>query len=84
MNKLKLQIENLTVESFETSDAGGERGTVLGRDAIEPRPVTESPLGCQIETRYTGSCCDITLAISCVQTNCFAECNSFDADVCLG
>jgi len=83
MNKLKLAIENLKVESFETSATGGERGTVLGAADIKPRPVTQSPAGCQIETQYTGSCCDITLMISCVQTNCFAECNSLDGGICL-
>jgi hypothetical protein len=76
MRKLKLAIDNLKVETFETSEAGGgRRGTVLGAADIQPRPLTQGPLGCQIETRYTGGCCDITLAVSCIQTNC----NSLDA-----
>ena len=84
MNKLKLRIENLKVESFETAEAGGERGTVLGA-ADRPRPLTQDPQGCQFQTEMvTGGCCDITLAISCVLTNCFAECNSFDPELCIG
>jgi hypothetical protein len=83
VNKLKLRIENLKVESFETSVAGGERrGTILG--AARPRPLTQGPLGCQLQTEMvTGGCCDITLAVSCIQTNCLAECNSFDPEICL-
>lgn len=85
MNKLKLPIENLKVESFETSGASGERrGTVLGAADVQARPRTRGPQVCQFETEMvTGGCCDITLALSCVQTNCFAECNSLDVDVCL-
>ena len=86
MNKLKLRIENLKVESFETSMVGGERrGTVLGAADARPRPLTQGPLGCQLQTEMvTGGCCDITLMISCVLTNCFAECNSFDPEICIG
>jgi hypothetical protein len=81
MRKLKLAIENLMVESFETSETRLERGTVLGASVIEE----STPVGpCPNFTEVTGPCCDYTLMISCVQTNCFAECNSFDADVCPG
>ncbi len=81
MTKLKLQVERLKVESFETAAAGEERrGTVLGAGGIVPRPPS-SPCA-PFETEYTGSCCDITLALSCIQTNCFAECNSLDGGIC--
>jgi hypothetical protein len=81
MNKLKLQIDNLKVESFETSGIRTERGTVLGASVIEEA----TPVGpCPNFTEITGPCCDHTLMLSCVQTNCMAECTSFDADVCLG
>jgi hypothetical protein len=63
MNKLKLRFDNLRVESFETSEAAGERrGTVLGASVIEPRPVS---LGCDFVTRFTGGCCEYTFAYSC-------------------
>jgi hypothetical protein len=72
MRKLKLAIDNLRVESFETSKTGAERrGTVA---AHMPRP----PVG----TAITGSCCDITLAQSCIQTNCFNECMVLTVDTC--
>lgn len=74
MNKLKLQIEKLAVESFDTAAAGGERrGTVLGASGIQSRQFTECEPNCEFETRATGYCCDISLVISCAQTNC-AEC----------
>jgi hypothetical protein len=76
MKKLKLQIENLVVESFQVSGNGADgRGTVA---AHMPKP-TEPPFA---ETQITGSCCDITLALSCVQTNCFEECFVLTADPC--
>ncbi len=81
MRKLKLAIENLKVESFDTAAAGGERGTVVGASGIQP---ATKPAPCLNDTEITGPCCDVTLAISCVQTNCFAECNSFDAEICPG
>jgi hypothetical protein len=83
MRKLKLAIENLTVESFETSETREGRGTVLGASGICPVPESDPAWGC-MDSEFTGPCCDHTLMLSCVQTNCFAECNSFDANVCPG
>ncbi|HYH82994.1 MAG TPA: pinensin family lanthipeptide [Longimicrobium sp.] len=80
MSKLKLQIDNLKVESFETAEVRAGRGTVLGASIL---PATEAG-PCPNDTEITGPCCDITLAISCVLTNCIAECNSFDAVICPG
>jgi len=76
MKKLKLQIENLAVESFDVSGIRAEsRGTVA---AHMPKP---TPGGTTFQTEaVTGSCCDITLAQSCVQTNCFNQCNQFTAN----
>lgn len=74
MNKLKLQIDNLQVETFDTAEAGeGRRGTVLAASGIQSRQFTECEPNCEFETRATGSCCDISLVISCALTNC-AEC----------
>ena len=80
MKKLTLQVENLVVESFDVSGNGAEgRGTVA---AHMPKP---TPGGTIVETQITGSCCDITLAQSCVQTNCLTECTLLTADInCAG
>jgi hypothetical protein len=78
MKKLKLQIENLVVESFQVSEnRAGSRGTVA---AHMPKPQP----GCSTiaETQITGPCCDITLALSCVQTNCLNECGLLTVDPC--
>lgn len=69
MRKLKLAIENLTVESFDTSAAGRERGTVLGASEIQPAPESVLPGHCDTGTAYTGPCCGYSLVISCA-TNC--------------
>ncbi|HEU4557813.1 MAG TPA: pinensin family lanthipeptide [Longimicrobium sp.] len=79
MNKLKLQLDNLQVESFETAETHAElRGTIA---ANMPRPTRPEP--CFNESGLvTGSCCDITLALSCIQTNCL-QCNVITADTCV-
>ena len=56
MNKLKLELECLRVESFETASVSEERGTVRGRDAsrladscgctASPRPSDGCTIGC--------------------------------------
>lgn len=72
MRKLKLELDRLAVETFETSRASAEhRGTVLGA-AVAPAPFSK-PLEC-LDTQITGPCCDYTLALSCVQTNCLEDC----------
>lgn len=73
MRKVKLSLETLQVESFETAASGAElRGTVA---AHMPRPTP--PL---IETYYAGNTCECTLAQSCIQTNCFMECYQLSLD----
>lgn len=77
MTKLKLQIDNLQVETFETADTRAElRGTV---DAHMPKPTRPEP--CLADTNITGACCEYTFALSCVQTNCL-ECNVVTANTC--
>lgn len=69
MRKIKLELESLAVETFETLAAEVRgRGTVLGASGI--RPASQRPFGCFETENVTGGCCDITLALSCVQTNC--------------
>ena len=75
MRKLKLEIEKLRVESFETNATGAAPGgTVVGH---MPKPSTLEP------TEITGACCDHTLALSCVQTNCLDECGILTVDPCV-
>jgi len=45
MRKLSLRLDELAVESFDTSPRGSERGTVLGNSGYD---------GCSF---YTGECC---------------------------
>lgn len=80
MRKVKLSVESLQVESFETTAAGTElRGTVA---AHMPKPTP--PL---VETYYAGNTCECTLAQSCIATNCLQHCfvsvdtcETFDVD----
>jgi hypothetical protein len=69
MRKLKLQIDNLEVESFDTSEIRTRRGTVLGASGIEPAPESVLPGECDTGAAYTGPCCGYSLVISC-GTNC--------------
>ena len=80
MTKLKLQVDNLQVESFETAGTRAElRGTVA---AHMPKP---GGGGTTLqETQITGSCCDITLALSCIETNCLNECTLLTGERCIG
>ena len=81
MDKLKLRIDNLEVESFQTQDTGeGRRGTV--RAASEIIPASDGPFVC-FGTEITGPCCDVTLAPSCIETNCITECLYVTEDACL-
>jgi len=43
MGKLTLQIDNLKVESFDTGDGRGSRGTVHGHDTMETEWCTGYP-----------------------------------------
>lgn len=78
MRKVKLSIESLHVESFETAASGTElRGTVA---AHMPKPQTNN---CPIEeTYYVGNTCECTLELSCAGTCPYIECNPFTAETC--
>ncbi len=67
MSKLTLRIDELKVESFDTSEAGAGRGTVAAHESRPPIP-----------TDLQDSC-ECTFAPSCKQTNC--QC-LFTADPC--
>jgi hypothetical protein len=64
MRKIKLELESLAVESFETSGTSEERGTVQGAEGFAATNHCIEP------TRITGACCDYTLALSCIADNC--------------
>lgn len=75
MRKVKLALDALQVESFETSRSGAEhRGTV---DAHMPKPTP--PV---VETYYVGNTCECTLAMSCIQTDCGTQCYLLTAETC--
>jgi hypothetical protein len=77
MRKLKLAIEKLQVESFKTDETRAARGGTVAGHMARPTPTF------QPTERVTGPCCDITLALSCVQTNCLTQCGILTADFCV-
>lgn len=69
MKKLRLQIDDLSVESFETGDVAKRRGTVIGHLVYtDPRACTEQG-ACTID----GTCADTACGNSCAGT-CFGTC----------
>jgi hypothetical protein len=65
MDKLKLRLNELKVESFDTLAAGVERGTVA---AHMPRPPVQTA---------AEDTCECTFAPSCKQTNCMCMVTDF-------
>jgi hypothetical protein len=66
MKKLRLQLDDLRVETFETSKHPTERGTVLAR--AEPDTATApGRWGCACGTAYYNTCgtCAPTFAVTC-------------------
>jgi hypothetical protein len=90
VRKLKLAIEKLEVESFQTSATGSGRGTVLGASGIQPAPESVLVEECATGNGYTGRCCG-TVMVSCV-TDCnecpdvifSVDCTSLEAEFCPG
>ena len=52
----KLKLEDLAVETFETANVDGERGTVRGLQTEVPTCVTCVPPICYGSRRQTGCC----------------------------
>jgi hypothetical protein len=67
MNKLKLQLDALSVESFDTSCQARENGTVLGEQATNTCPGCPT---CAATCAYT---CDDATCPNC--PTCAASCN---------
>jgi len=90
MKKLRLDLESLAVESFDTVvEAEADRGTVRGRDSVtEPQEPDSIAATCTCPPPNTASCggtCDwtcgggCTVAASCGQTcdhTCWNSCYS--------
>lgn len=53
MKKFSLDLEALAVDSFETTVTDAERGTVLGRESVQPTPPEPAP---EDDCTYKGSC----------------------------
>jgi hypothetical protein len=53
MRKLRLELENLAVESFETDRASGFAGTVQGRQGEDPFAAASAPNPCLPATLLT-------------------------------
>ncbi len=81
MNKLKLDLDELAVESFETCGGDREKGTVLGQELCTCPGVTCANT-CAPTCAYT--CDDVTCANSCEGTchgiSCFTRC--IDSCIC--
>jgi hypothetical protein len=64
MNKLKLQMDDLRVDSFETTPAAKEKGTVFGEQCTCPTQCT-CP-GCPTcDQSCNGTCGGVSCAYSC-------------------
>jgi hypothetical protein len=64
MSKLRLRLETLQVQSFDTGTASGRRGTVHGNSLFEPSHYTICPVICggggdppQSQTCQQSACC---------------------------
>ncbi|HEX6373901.1 MAG TPA: hypothetical protein VF006_33540 [Longimicrobium sp.] len=78
MNKLKLHLDDLRVDSFDTTAAETEKGTVFGEQCTCP---TQCTCDTQCETQHTAcSCpgcptvCYYTCEVTCYQESCAETC----------
>lgn len=75
MNKLKLHLDELAVESFDTSPVTREKGTVVGEELCTCPTICTCP-GCpSCDATCAQTCDDYTCAASCEGT-CVASCDS--------
>ncbi len=85
MRKLKLAVDDLKVESFDTSRIGEVRGTVAGASGIQP--ASEVAM-CLTDTEVTGPCCDASLMVSCAtdcdgMATCYPQCAVLETNTCI-
>jgi hypothetical protein len=67
MKKQKLDVDHLTVESFETGDAAEVRGTVRGQGQSEPYQCASGVWTC-LETCDPNATCGLSCNGSCLAT----------------
>jgi hypothetical protein len=79
MSKLKLTVESLQVETFETSDLAGARGTVRGNDSMS-NDTWCGAYGCDSTQLQIMCTCTVQPANTCDYT-CQGTCNGYD-DTC--
>jgi len=79
MSKLKLTVESLRVETFETSDEAGTRGTVLANDSLS-NDTWCGEWGCDSTQLQLICTCTVQPANTCDYT-CQGTCNGYD-DTC--
>jgi hypothetical protein len=63
VKKLKLQLNDLRIETFDTTSATGQKGTVLGEQCT-----------CQTQCSCPGATCDWSCENSCPDASCFESC----------
>lgn len=87
MTKLKLHLDDLSVETFQTAISADAKGTVLGRDDSDPTDGTcagyfSCDASCQASCNGTcnetcgGATCNGTCGFSCAPS-CYATCRVF-------
>lgn len=80
MAKLRLSLDALAVETFETAEEASHRGTVRGNDESESNDTWCGMYGCD-STQYQIMCtCTVQPANTCDYT-CQGTCNGYD-DTC--
>jgi hypothetical protein len=81
MSKLRLQIEDLRIDSFDTLGEAGRRldGTVYGRADVNPIPIsrTQDPVACTYQTGPTCPECPHTYYDTC------RTCRGDSCDICI-
>jgi hypothetical protein len=87
MNKIRLELDSLQVQSFVTAQAASARGTVQGAESVVVGPATESqPPRCWVES---GDCLGTRFDPICDTSFCFTrECpidtvDCIDTALCL-
>ncbi|HEU0298007.1 MAG TPA: hypothetical protein VFR37_01105 [Longimicrobium sp.] len=79
MRKLTLALEDLAVESFDTSPAVREKGTVFGEQQCTCQSVCSCP-GCPTcDVTCPNTCDDLTCAVTCYNT-----CDDYTCETCQG
>lgn len=73
MRKLKLELDELAVESFETAGRGGRTGTVQGHSETDPTQVPTCTRPWESQLSCPGTCVDESClsCITCASCACY-------------